>query len=231
MQARFPTSTGLDSSQLINTSRLCCSKRWATRCRKRHAFTCQIDTPSRQQRPSVAMRDLPLPAGSDTAVSDKAFKQANTSRPAARGDNGRTYSGEGAARNNAARRSSGREASTSSPSSVTFQPPAQSSLARSNGVKAPGRQRMLDTNTYDVSTSVNEAAPGFTAASRQASASKKQRAEALIDAGQSESLSLQPCHRMVKWPPHLHSSFDCLQQSDLYRCICCSCICMNAISA
>lgn len=53
---------------------------------------------------------------------------------------------------------------------------------------------MLRNDTYDATLAVDQAVPGFAAASRKAAATTEQRAESLIDAGQSEHLPLLlPC--------------------------------------
>ena len=145
------------------------------------------------------MRELPLP-GSETAETRITPKQAYVSKPATQqASNGQTYSAgqtytrasTASAQQDAARRNSNQEASTSSsPSSVTFEPYQKSSIVRANGSVFNGNQRKQEAKTYDVTTSVNQAAPGFTAASISASASNDQRAESLIAEaeGQSESL-------------------------------------------
>ncbi len=132
------------------------------------------------------MRELPLPGASDTA-NRRDFKHT---KPAPRADNGLSSRSDASA-NDAARRGSGKEASTSSSGSVTFQPPQQSSLARTNGAALRQTQRRSDNNTYDATIAVNQAAPGFTAASRSAVAATEQRAESLIDAGQSKLLCVR----------------------------------------
>lgn len=128
------------------------------------------------------MRELPLPGTSDIAHNKREFKHT---KPAPRADNGLGNNRSDASANDAARRGSGQEASTSSSGSVTFQPPQQSSLTRTNGAAIRQKQRRSDNNTYDATIAVNQAAPGFTAASRSAVAANEQRAESLIDAGQS----------------------------------------------
>ena len=134
------------------------------------------------------MRELPLPGTSDNAHNKREFKHT---KPAPRADNGLGSNRSDASANDAARRGSGQEASTSSSGSVTFQPPRQSSLSRTNGAAIRQKQRRSDHNTYDATIAVNQAAPGFTAASRSAGAANEQRAESLIDAGQSRLLRVQ----------------------------------------
>ncbi len=134
------------------------------------------------------MRELPLPGTSDSANNKREFKHT---KPAPRADNGLGNNRNDAFANDAARRGSGKEASTSSSGSVTFQPPQQSSLARTNGAAVRQIQRRPDNNTYDATIAVNQAAPGFTAASRSAAAATEQRAESLIDAGQSKLLHVR----------------------------------------
>ena len=144
------------------------------------------------------MRELPLPGTSDIAHNKREFKHT---KPAPRADNGLGNNRSDASANDAARRGSGQEASTSSSGSVTFQPPQQSSLTRTNGAAIRQKQRRSDNNTYDATIAVNQAAPGFTAASRSAVAANEQRAESLIDAGQSKLLRVQH-HLHVTACPH-----------------------------
>jgi len=181
---------GLSSVQLISTGQWCCSRRPYARSRIRQAFICQICAASKSTSAGVAMRELPLPGTSvsDTANNKRDFKHT---KPAPRADNGLGSNRNDASANDAARRGSGKEASTSSSGSVTFQPPQQSSLARTNGAAVRQTQRRSDNNTYDATIAVNQAAPGFTAASRSAVAATEQRAENLIDAGQSKLLRVR----------------------------------------
>lgn len=213
MRPGLPGAVKLDSMQLNSTGQLCYARRSSARSGKRNAFTCQMRTPSRKQSAGVAMRELPLPATLDTATSDK---QAKTPLPS-QVSNGRPYKTREGPGNNDARRNSNGQASTSSrATSVAFQPPEQASKASTNGVPADGRQRKLDKNTYDATAAVNQAAPGFTAAARKASATTKQRSDSLLDAGQSMS-SLVACDYMV----HVPAFYD-MQQSllaiYLYHC-------------
>ena len=134
------------------------------------------------------MRELPFPGTPGSASDKRDFK--NT-KPAPRADNGLGNNRNDAFANDAARRGSGKEASTSSSGSVTFQPRQQSSLARTNGAAVRQTQRRSDNNTYDATVAVNQVAPGFTAASRSAAAAAEQRAESLIDAGQSKLLHVR----------------------------------------
>ncbi|DBA75148.1 TPA: hypothetical protein ACH3X1_010464 [Trebouxia sp. C0004] len=172
---------GLGSVQLISSGQWCCSRRPYARSRVRQAFTCQIRAASKSPSSGVVMRELPLPGTSDTVNNRRDFQHT---KPAPRADNG-LGSRSDASANDAARRGSGKEASTSSSGSVTFQPLQQSSLARTNGAALRQTQQRSDNNTYDATIAVNQAAPGFAAASRSAVAATEQRAESLIDAGQS----------------------------------------------
>lgn len=146
------------------------------------------------------MRELPLPGTPDKANNKRDFKHT---KPAPRADNGL---GSDAFANDAARRGSGKEASTSSSGSVTFQPPQQSSLARTNGAAVRQAQRRSGNNTYDATIAVNQAAPGFTAASRSAVAATEQRAESLIDAGQSKLLHVRNYLHLTACPHALEDS-------------------------
>ena len=146
------------------------------------------------------MRELPLPGTPDSANNRRDFKHT---KPAPRADNGLGSNKSDAFANDAARRGSGKEASTSSSGSVTFQPPQQSSLARTNGAAVRQTQRRSDNNSYDATIAVNQAAPGFTAASRSAAATTEQRAESLIDAGQSK---LFACATSLACPHALEDS-------------------------
>lgn len=157
------------------------------RLRKHNAVICQVQTPSKSKGSGVLMRELPLP-GSKTAETRSNPAETYVSKTTTQqAGNGQTYStGQTAytratARQDAARRNSNRETSTSSsPSSVTFEPYQKSSIVRANGSVRDGSQRRQEAKVYDVTTSINQAAPGFTAASIAASASKDQRAESLI---------------------------------------------------
>lgn len=198
---RLPGSAELRGVHKINHCRLHCpaGAPGPLRLRKYNAVRCQVQTPSKSKGSGVVMRELPLP-GSETRTTPK---QAYVSRPATQqASNGQTYSAGqtyntrvniAAAQQDAARRNSNQEASTSSsPSSVTFEPYQKSSIVRANGAILNGNQRRQEAKTYDVTTSVNQAAPGFTAASISASASNNQRAESLIAEaeGQSETLRM-----------------------------------------
>lgn len=156
------------------------------RLRQQTPLTCQ--TRSTNKGSGVVMRELPLP-GSKTAEPKITPTQVYVPKPAAQqASNGQTNSTWASARQDAARRNSNLEASTSSSQNgVSFDPYQQSSIARANGSVRNGNQRMLDPKTYDVTTSVNQAAPGFTTASRLASASNDQRARSLIAEAESQS--------------------------------------------
>ena len=191
MAAGAAGQPGLSSMHLIKTGHLCCLRSPCARSRKRLAFTCQSQTPSRNSSTGVVMRELHLPGSSDTAANNKEFKRA---KPAPRADNGVRNITPETSTNNAARRVSGREASTSSPSSITFQASEKATLARTYSGAARRTQQMLRNDTYDATLAVDQAVPGFAAASRKAAATTEQRAESLIDAGQSEHLPLLlPC--------------------------------------
>lgn len=204
MQSRLTGSAELRGVHKINP---CCLHGPAgtpgpLRLRKHNAVICQMQTPSKSKRSGVMMRELPLP-GSETAetettpaetyVSKTATQQAGNGQTDGTGQTystGQTYYTRATAQQDAARRNSNRETSTSSsPSSVTFEPYQKSSIVRANGSKGDSSQRQQEAKVYDVTTSVNQAAPGFTAASIAASASKDQRAASLIAEaeGQSES--------------------------------------------
>ena len=139
---------------------------------------------------TVRMRELPLPGSTQTTTDLQDLRPVNRPQPAAQCANGgQALKERVAASADEARRNSNREASTSSrPSSVTFQPYDQAQLATTYRKDRTSSQRM-QVNTYDVTTSVNQAAPGFTAASQAASAVADRRAESLIDTGESESPS------------------------------------------
>ena len=203
MQSRLPGSAELRGVHKINRYRLHCpaSAPGPLRLHKHKAITCQVQTPPKSKGSSVVMRELPLP-GSKTAETRTTPKQAYVSKPATQqASNGQTYSAgqpyntranTAAAQQVAARRNSNQEASTSSsPSSVTFEPYQNTSIVRANGSMNNGNQRKQEAKTYDVTTSVNQAAPGFTAASISASTSNAQRAESLIAEAEGQSKSLR----------------------------------------
>ena len=204
MQSRLCGSAELRGAHKINHYRLHCpaGAPGPPRSRKYNALTCQVQTPSKSKGSGVVMRELPLP-GSETAETRTTPQQAYGSKPATQqAINGQTYNAgqtyntrasTAVAQQDAARRNSNQEASTSSsPSSVTFEPYQKSSIVRADGSVFNGNQRKQEAKTYDVTTSVNQAAPGFTAASISASATKDQRAASLIAEaeGQSEWLKM-----------------------------------------
>ena len=203
MQSRLPGSAELRGVHKISHYRLHCpaGAPGPLRLRKYNALTCQVQTPSKSKTSGVVMRELPLP-GSETAETRTTPKQAYVSNPATQqASNGRTYdagqtynarANTAAAQQDAARRNSNQEASTSSsPSSVTFEPYQKSSIVRANGSMFNGEQRKQEAKTYDVTASVNQAAPGFTSATVAASVSNDQRAESLIAEAESQSESLR----------------------------------------
>lgn len=156
------------------------------RLRQQTPLICQ--TRSTNKGSGVVMRELPLP-GSKTPQPINRATQMYVLEPAAQqASNGQTNSTWTAARQDAARQNSNLEASTSSsPNGVSFETHQQSSTARANDSVRNGNKRMLDAKTYDVTSSVNQAAPGFTTASRLAAASNDQRARSLIAEAESQS--------------------------------------------
>lgn len=158
------------------------------RLRQQTPLTCQAQTRSTSKGSNVAMRELPLP-GSKTAEPKTSPTQVYVSKPATQQVSNEKRNGTWAsARQDAARRNSNLEASTStSQDAVSFEPYQQSSIVRANGTARNGSLRTLDAKTYDVTTSINQAAPGFTTASLLASASTDQRARSLIAEAESQS--------------------------------------------
>ncbi|KAL3133809.1 hypothetical protein ABBQ32_008284 [Trebouxia sp. C0010 RCD-2024] len=168
------------------------------RLRQQTPLICQ--TRSTNKGSGVVMRELPLP-GSKTPQPINRATQMYVLEPAAQqASNGQTNSTWTAARQDAARQNSNLEASTSSsPNGVSFETHQQSSTARANDSVRNGNKRMLDAKTYDVTSSVNQAAPGFTTASRLAAASNDQRARSLIAEAESQSMPQIPLDSDFRW--------------------------------
>ena len=186
MRGCLPCPAELGCTQTISGSRLRSPVLRFMSPKARHAVTCQVQTPSKSTGSGVAMRELPLP-GSEAPQPKKGSKQAYESKSASQqASNNQAYRSTGTTQQDVARRNSNQQASTSSsPSSVSFEPRKDLNITKTHGPTRNGRQR-LDANAYDVTTSLNQAAPGFTAASQSASAARDLRAESYIDAGQSE---------------------------------------------
>lgn len=194
MQSRLPGPAELRGVYKITHCRGPAGAPGPLRLRKHNAVICQVQTPSKSKGSGVVMRKLPLP-GSETAETRstpaETYVSETTSQQSSNGQTystGQTYYPSTTAQQDAARRNSNRETSTSSsPSSVTFEPSQKSSIVRANGSVRDSSQRKQEAKVYDVTTSINQAAPGFTAASIAASASKDQRAESLIAEAEGQS--------------------------------------------
>ena len=213
MQSSMPGSVELRCVHRFSDFRLHSPASGPLRLRKHSALTCQVQTRPNKKGSGVTMRELPLP-GSETAKPQTTAKQAYISKPTTQqASNGQTYSTRPTAQQDAARRNSNQEASTSSsPSSVSFEPYQKSSIVRANGSMNNGNQRALEAKTYDAITSVNQAAPGFTAASLAASASTDQKAESLLAEAEGQSKSLRMAVAVVPalvYPSVLHLQCHC----------------------
>ena len=186
MHGCLPGTADLGSTQTISSSRLRSPAPHTTRFKARHVVTCEVQTPSKSK--GVVMRELPL-SGSEATQSTKGSKQTYVSKPTnQQASSSQAYRTTRTTQQDISRRNSSQQASTSSSSSSVSFPPRQNLgivETKRNGSTRNSKQR-LDANIYDVTTSVNQAAPGFTAASRSASDAAALRAASFIDAGQSE---------------------------------------------
>ena len=191
-QSRLPGLAELRGGHKITHCRGPAGAPGPLRLRKHNSVICQVQTPSKTKGSGVVMRKLPLP-GSETAEtrSTPAETYVSESQQSSSGQTystGQTYYPSTTAQQDAARRNSNRETSTSSSaSSVIFEPYQRSAIVRGNGSFMDNSHRKQEAKVYDVTTSINQAAPGFTAASIAASASKDQRAESLIAEAEGQS--------------------------------------------
>lgn len=144
-----------------------------SRSRRALQISCNQQAPRSRGAP-VVMRDLPLPGQPDSLPSPKSG--ITVQQTAQQTDNGVNSQSQYQGRyvRDEARQASNSQASTSS---YTQQQPAAGNRYASNGSNT-------GLNTLEASTAMEQAAPGFKSAARQAAVSSNQLAQGMLDADQ-----------------------------------------------